>query len=542
MATTTPPAPAPAPPANRFFDWMRAINVPRRPGWIGGVCAGVADRLGIDPIIVRGIAVVIAVLGGPAFLLYAAAWLLLPDTEARIHLERLIRGDLDRAIVGIGALVVFSLLPFAQGFWFLGSAYWGQWYWPDSAGRVLWTVLLLAAAVVATVWVARRASRSEEPIVVPATTDARPETVPEPPRASGAAAFVGDPSMGSGTADTVAEPAEAPLLSEGASAPVPPPAPAPDAPPEDLAAWREQQSRWKTEHAAWKQQQAASARELRNQRAAETHARAVERSAEYDVRRRLRRLANPRVTGSHVAITLGAALLIGGVAALLSQSGDSWSGYGVAVGLAAATITVGLSAIVAGIARRRSGFLGFVALLLAVSTVLVSFVPPDRTLVGVADSAVLENGGRYAQLVGTFTAFSPNDSALPATSTLDLWQGTGNIDIHTPKGTTVRIEANLRKPNLWQYHFKKNEDGDWDAVTVKTPYTRTADGRYSYSFTVGLGTPTKTVRIWQGSGSVSVSQDPPPEALNPLEPSASPGSSSDPTATDPASPETGVKP
>ena len=539
MATkTSPTSPTPAPPTNRFFDWTRAINVPRRTGWIGGVCAGVADRLGIDPLIVRGIAVVIAVLGGPAFLLYAAAWLLLPDTEDRIHLERLIRGDVDRAIAGIGALVVLSLLPFAQGFWFLGSAYWGQWYWPDSAGRVLWTILLLGAAVVAIVWVAKRASQSEPPIVVPATTDARPETVPEAPTASD-----------SDVSDSADATDAASVAISTTIAPIPPPAPAPDALPEDLAAWREQQNRWKTEHAAWKQQQAASARELRDQRAAEAHARAVANSAVADERRRLRRLANPRVTGSHVVITLGAALLIGGVAALLSQSGDNWSGYGVVVGLAAATITVGLSAIVAGIARRRSGFLGFVALLLVASTVLVSFVPPDRTLVGVTYGAVLENSGRYAQTVGSFNLYFSDPSLRAGTRTIDLWQGAGSIYISVPDGMTVRIEANLRTPNLWQNRIKKVND-NWEQEAVETRYTQTADGRLSSAFTVGSGTPTATVRIWQGTGNVEVSQQPPAEALNPPEPSTSPapgsspapGTSPAPVATDPANPETGVKP
>lgn len=542
MATKTsvppPPHPAPAQPANRFFGWMRAINVPRRTGWLGGVCAGVAERLGIDPIIVRGIAVVIAVLGGPAFLLYAAAWLLLPDTDDRIHLERLIKGDVDRADVGIGALVVLSLLPFAQGFWFFGSTYWSEPSWSGAVGRALWTVLLLSAAVVAIVWVARRASRSETPIVVPATPDDRPETVPEPPTAAGAAAS-NSAASDAIDADTAEVDAAAPR-----TAPVPPPTPASDAPPEDLAAWREQQSRWKTEHAAWKQQQAASARELRDQRAADAHARAVANGAAADERRRLRRLANPRITGSHVVITLGAALIIGGVAALLSQSGGSWSGYGVTVGLAAATITVGLSSIVAGIARRRSGFLGFVALVMVASTVLVSFVPPDRTLVGITAGTAIEDGGRYAQTVGSFNVYSSNNSVHAASGTLDLWQGAGSVYVSVPQGMTVRIEANLREANLWQNRFKK-VNNEWQQETVETRYTRTADGRLSTVFTVGSGTPTKTVHIWQGSGSIEVSQQPPAEPLNPSESSTSPAPATpapDPAATVPASPETGVKP
>ena len=93
---------------------MRGLRIPRQPGWIGGVCAGIAARLGIDPIIVRGIVVVIAVLGGPALLLYAAAWLLLPDSYDRIHLQEAIRGNFDKAHAGIG---VMFLLYTGWGMW-----------------------------------------------------------------------------------------------------------------------------------------------------------------------------------------------------------------------------------------------------------------------------------------------------------------------------------------------------------------------------------------------------------------------------------------
>src|SRR5690554_1691421 len=113
MATesSSPTEPAPTAPqssrpaGNAFFSWMRGLDIPRQPGWLGGVCAGIAARLGIDPLIVRGIVVVIAVLGGPALLLYAAAWLLLPDFNNKIHLEELLKGRFEPAIAGIGVLV-----------------------------------------------------------------------------------------------------------------------------------------------------------------------------------------------------------------------------------------------------------------------------------------------------------------------------------------------------------------------------------------------------------------------------------------------------
>lgn len=503
---------------------MRALRLPRQRGWIGGVCAGIAERLGIDPIIVRGIAVVVAVLGGPALLLYAAAWLLLPDADDRIHLERLTRGDFDPANIGIGALVVLSLLPVTQGFWFLGASYWSEPYWAGSLGRALWTVLLLAAAVVGIIWVARRARQSSsEPIVTPATTDARPETVPEAPTAS----TVADASTSAGGAGTTGTAAAPDTLSRepvtGPTAPLPPAQPAAGAAPEDLAVWREQQERWKAEHAVWKQQQAASARELRDQRAAESHARAVANAAVADERRRLRRLANPRVTGSQVVITLGAALLVGGGAAVVSQTSEGWSGYGLTVGLAAATITVALSAIIAGLARRRSGFLGFLSLLLVTSTVLVSFLPPDRTLVGFGYGAAIENSGRYAQLAGTVDLYSNDSEAPQANSTVDLWQGGGTVSVRVPAETTVRVVANLGSPALDRARYTKSKDDDdsWDYVQVPTSSTRTADGRYAYDIVVGSGTPTTTIHIWQGDGHVSIEQQPPVDAMQPATPSTS---------------------
>ena len=48
---------------------------------IGGVCAGVADYLGVDVTLVRLIAVVAAVLGfGTLIVAYLVAWVLMPQS------------------------------------------------------------------------------------------------------------------------------------------------------------------------------------------------------------------------------------------------------------------------------------------------------------------------------------------------------------------------------------------------------------------------------------------------------------------------------
>ena len=139
---STPPVGTPANPyggprtgfsgrGTRFFDWMRGLGVVRADGWLGGVCAGIAYRLGIDPLIVRGIVVVAGILGVPVLLLYAAAWALLPDRDGRIHLQRLFEGDFEPPMVAIGVLLLLSLLPWASGFWWAGGPFrdvpaWGE--------------------------------------------------------------------------------------------------------------------------------------------------------------------------------------------------------------------------------------------------------------------------------------------------------------------------------------------------------------------------------------------------------------------------------
>jgi phage shock protein PspC (stress-responsive transcriptional regulator) len=78
---------------------------------IAGVCAGVAYRLGIDPNVVRVVAVVLALFGGVGVLLYALGWLLLPEQRTgRSLAERALRGGepdpLPTILLSLGLLVV----------------------------------------------------------------------------------------------------------------------------------------------------------------------------------------------------------------------------------------------------------------------------------------------------------------------------------------------------------------------------------------------------------------------------------------------------
>ena len=164
------PAPDPRPTTggaadSGFFAWLRSLRVPRQPGWLGGVCAGVAARLGIDPIIVRGIVVVFALFGSPVLLAYGVAWLLLPDATGRIHLQELLRGVFDSAIVGIAILVIVGVVPYGFGIGpFIGGlgdgAAWSGGVWNGAFGFHLGpfvTFIVLAGAITALiVWLVRR--------------------------------------------------------------------------------------------------------------------------------------------------------------------------------------------------------------------------------------------------------------------------------------------------------------------------------------------------------------------------------------------------
>jgi phage shock protein PspC (stress-responsive transcriptional regulator) len=71
VAATPPPQPPPQP---------RRLTRSRTDRILGGVGGGLAEHLGIDPLLVRfGIGLLVVLTGGAALLLYLAAWLLVPD-------------------------------------------------------------------------------------------------------------------------------------------------------------------------------------------------------------------------------------------------------------------------------------------------------------------------------------------------------------------------------------------------------------------------------------------------------------------------------
>jgi signal transduction histidine kinase len=116
---------------------------------IGGVCAGLGRRLGIDPIVLRVVFIAATAAGGLGAITYLLAWALVPaEGESRAPSLRVPGGrDSWSVATGIGMLVFAVLLLFRE---------WGLWV----GDALVWPVVL-AASGGALIW--RQSAHAAEP-------------------------------------------------------------------------------------------------------------------------------------------------------------------------------------------------------------------------------------------------------------------------------------------------------------------------------------------------------------------------------------------
>ena len=143
----------PAGPASNRFD-LRRLRRGRDDRMIGGVCGGLGRYVGIDPIIFRIVLAALAIFGGVGLLLYALAWLLIPEDGTDVsELQRLFQGHHPSpgpivAAVIVGVLGVITVTEVAY----------------HRRGR--FEVLLIVLAVVAVIAMTSR-SRGVPPTTAP---------------------------------------------------------------------------------------------------------------------------------------------------------------------------------------------------------------------------------------------------------------------------------------------------------------------------------------------------------------------------------------
>ena len=451
--TTTPDSDTsvPPPPAGGFFAWIRNLDIVRsNDRWFAGVAGGIAAKAKIDPLIVRGVFVVLALLGGPGILLYLIGWLLLPDTQGRIHLEEIVRGRAQTGVL-ITAIVLAAVvfIPVIIGFLFAPpAAIWGWGGWglagvPDWISATIAWICWIAILVFAGIWLRRtllergRKLRDE---------NGQPAQSTEP----------GQPAQPAHPAEFSGQSASNPSASPASSS-------------ED---WTQRVG----EKAEEWGQKAGEAGERWGQNVGKQ---ADEWSARYSEHHEAHRLG-----AAHTIITIALALLVGGLTALwVTNSGafsevnvggvTSESSIPVAVlaALVAALAVFAVSLIVAGIRGRHTGWVGFLAACGVIALLFTAVLPwgtrfqpfGGLEINGVTEpGALLLAGNARIDLTSldeletssSDIASVDSSASTDASTTADLvvWQLTGNATVTMPADHPTIVSVYLLAGNIGEQH------------------------------------------------------------------------------------------
>jgi phage shock protein PspC (stress-responsive transcriptional regulator) len=495
------------------------------------VCGPPAARTGLDPLIVRGIAVVAAILGAPILFAYAIGWALLPDLRGRIHLEQALRGVFEPAMIAIGALLLVTLVPFSHGLWWDGAPLaWGMPGWLETTFAVGWGIALTVGLVWLVVFLARRmppagtrqgsgsgapgrpgfvggtapydtAPYEQASYASAATTasEAVPsetvttETAPTAATSTETGFATSDASPGDAEAPTEQFPTSSFPTDAFPTAPYPTAAYASDSPttPYDLGPY--QTGTTPSDRAA----QAREWRDYRRQERAEANA----------WRQEWHRRRHPGAGFS--AIVLGLALAAGAIAAGIYSgvaSGGHWSSAALLIGLAATLGTLAVGIIVSGVRGRDSGAMGGFAFLAAVALIALGLFPsgthfypfgaPQWTIGSASASA------DYALIGGQATVdLTGLDSA---SGVVDVWVGFGETDLVLPADQPVRVEANLLAGAIDHEGGRTaggadRGDADHGGVFFHDAQAFNTDGAGARSIPV--------IRVWSLAGYVNIVND-----------------------------------
>ncbi|KGN37557.1 PspC domain-containing protein [Knoellia subterranea] len=100
---------------SKFWDDILSTGIRRDRSrqWFGGVCAGIARKVDVDPVLIRAAVIALTLFGGFGVVVYLIAWLLLPDETGRIMARDAIGRDGSADAGGAIALSVIALIVIA---------------------------------------------------------------------------------------------------------------------------------------------------------------------------------------------------------------------------------------------------------------------------------------------------------------------------------------------------------------------------------------------------------------------------------------------
>ena len=460
------------PPAGGFFQWIRNLGIVRDSNdrWFAGVASGLARKAKIDPLIARGVFVVLALLGGPGLLLYLFGWLFLPDWSGKIHAEDLMRGRSTPGVV-VGAIILaIAVISGLTAPWNLWVWQWDVWHavGVPSGLTVTLTWLFWIAVVALIAYLVHRAimqhgtaQRNAEHPEQGADHPASPATDPDPGT---------EPSGGS---TPHAHRAGAPSAHE------------------QYQHFGEQAEAWGKDFSdkagAWGKDFSEKADAWGREVGEKTEAWSAEYAAKYE---------HTQLPRGQMLITLALALLAAGASALWAISADITvdtmlprAAAPTVVALIAATTVLALSMIVAGARGRRSGTVGFLGFIGVVALLISIAVPWGSRYYLLGDHEITNGSPGVVALAGNMEVDLTAFDAGVATEEFAVTQVFGNIDVMVPdtRPTNITVRIGGGKVSLTEthadrvsrsvevasglftnrtFHFNEHERGDLLEVTV----------------------------------------------------------------------------
>lgn len=408
---------------DNFFTGLRRIDLRRSDdSWLGGVCSGLAERLGVDALVIRALFVVLSLGMGLGVVLYLLSWLVIPNRHEETHIESALRDGKAESVV----LLVAAVLSVFGSFGWFGGGWW-------DGGFAGWGVISLVILGLGVWWLWTEWTKREQPGFYGQRAQQFAQSAA--PGESGSAAGHAPPPYAATSAGTSAAPGH-PGGNEG---------------------WSHSDSSGGTGGAtAWTPSGAASTTDPTHVGVTTTDpalghggwggppraARPAAPKPPPAPRRPGRRSAGVAGTllGTGLALSAG-----GGLAWAASEY--NWSVNPWLVGLAGALGALGLVILLLGLVGRTSGFPGFLAICALVLTVVALpignyFVPSGRVGdVTWTPDATIDNQGPFRLGAGTgildLRDVDPQDFPDPILASVAL----GNLTILVPDDLTVRIEA-----------------------------------------------------------------------------------------------------
>ncbi|MCG2798485.1 MAG: PspC domain-containing protein [Cellulomonas sp.] len=478
MNTTPPTDRTPPPgadvPRPGFFGAMRRTGLVRTDDrWIGGVCAGLAHRFGLDPLLVRGLLGVTVLLGGFGLVVYGLGWALLPEArDGRIHLEDLLAGRFDVAVLGA---IGFVLVGIGRG-----DSWATPWHIPAAVEGLGWLVLIGLVVALVVVAVQQSGGQLRPPTrygpFTTGPTGAAPPPYPTSPTAGPYGPFPATAST-SPTATTA---------TWTSTAPVPPPPagataePAPTEVPDTAATTEETptmaQETWTPEQptAAWTPGPGtgttAGASGWRPPTAPPPRLRGPGRTT----------------TGVVVALSL---LTFAGL--LLAERAGNLTAHVALVAAGATVIWAGLGILVSGLRGRRGGGLSALAVIvllvawpLSAGSGWTSGTATADETVRITDSTIAEQGVHIG-FGDTVVDLSDLD-ARGDTLDVPIELGAGNLTVLLPSDTAVDATLSVGAGSV-QWDADDQQGSTSGVGLTRTFETSGTDGTIRLDVTLGAG-------------------------------------------------------